>query len=344
MKRLILTLISLATAALILLGLFLSTRTGQDIALEQLLGVSMQSRWPEAPDGLRVFFCGTSSPLPAPDRTQACVAVSAGDRLFLVDAGAGSARTAALGRVPLQHLQAILLTHFHSDHIAALYDFDLNSWVAGRPAPLTVIGPEGVQQVVDGFNLAYAQDRAYRVAHHGAELLPPALGVLEARTVADGNVLDEDGLTIRMFAVDHSPVMPAVGYRFDYRGRSVVVSGDTVITDTLVEAARGADLLIQDGISLPIVTAMEVAATEAGNTRMAKIFHDIQDYHAPVSGLADLIDATGVRQLVVYHLVPPPQNLLMERIFRRDLPENAVLAEDGMIIDLPAGSTEIRIR
>jgi ribonuclease Z len=322
----------------------LSTRAGQDIALEQLLSVAMQNRWPEPPDGLRVFFCGTSSPLPAPDRAQACVVVNAGDRLFLVDAGAGSARTAALGRVPLQQLQAILLTHFHSDHIASIYDFNLNSWVAGRPAPLTVIGPEGVDQVVDGFNMAYAQDRSYRVAHHGAELLPPDLGVLEARTATPGNVVDADGLTIRMFPVDHSPVAPAVGYRFDYRGRSVVVSGDTVVTTTLVDAARGADLLIQDGISLPIVSAMELAATEAGNTRIAKIFHDIQDYHAPVSGLSDLVEATGVRQLVVYHLVPPPQNLLMERIFRRDLPENAVLAEDGMIIDLPAGSTEIVIR
>ncbi len=321
---------------------FLNTRSGQDLALSRLLAAALPA--PRVPfDGLAVFMCGTSSPLPAPDRVQACVAISAGERLYVVDAGAGSARIATLGALPLDQLRAVLLTHFHSDHIAAIPDFNLNSWVAGRPQPLEIIGPAGVGRVVQGLNIAYAHDRSYRVAHHGAELLPPPLGVLHAREVAPGVILEEDGLTITAFAVDHSPVEPAFGYRFDYRGRSVVVSGDSIVTDTLRDAARSADLLLHDAISLPIVQSLERAAAAAGAQRQATVLKDIQDYHAPAAELGALARDAGVRQLAVYHLVPPPRNLLLERIFERDLPDDAIVTEDGMRFDLPADSEAIEV-
>ena len=87
-------------------------------------------------DGLKITLCGTSSPLPAPGRAQACVAVETPEHLYLIDAGSGSAATANLAGIPTAKLRAILLTHFHSDHISDIGDFNLNSWVAGRPAPL----------------------------------------------------------------------------------------------------------------------------------------------------------------------------------------------------------------
>jgi len=343
MKRLLLIALSLAGIVALLAGYVLFTRSGQDMALERMVSLAVAPADDAPVDGLRVFMCGTSSPLPAPDRAQACVAVMAGDQLYLVDAGAGSARTALLGRLPLQNLQAILLTHFHSDHIAAIGDFNLNSWVAGRPQPLQIAGPVGVERVVEGFNIAYELDRGYRVAHHGAELLPPELGLLQARTLESGVVVDTDGLVITMFDVNHSPVTPAVGYRFDYRGRSVVVSGDTIVTTRLRDAARGADLLLQDGISLPIVTSLERASHRAGTTRIATILHDIQDYHADNARLAQLVEDSGVRMLALYHLVPPPRNLLMQQIYSRDLPPDAVITTDGMWFELPADSEEILI-
>jgi len=159
-----------------------NSRIGQAWLLEKVVTAAMQRPSPMTQyDGLKVFLCGTSSPLPAPGRAQACVAVLAGESLFLVDAGAGSAQVATLGRLPLERLEAIFLTHFHSDHIAALPEFNLNSWVAGRPGPLSVYGPRGVTQVVDGLDDAYSLDLRYRVAHHGEELLPPNLGVMEAQ-------------------------------------------------------------------------------------------------------------------------------------------------------------------
>ena len=291
-------------------------------------------------EGLKVFLCGTSSPLPAPGRAQACVAVLAGKSLYLVDAGAGSAQVAAIGRLPLEQLEAVFLTHFHSDHIAALPEFNLNSWVAGRPKPLPVFGPPGVSQIVDGLNDAYRLDLTYRVAHHGEELLAPNLGVMEAKLMAAGAVLDFGDLTITSFQVNHDPVRPAVGYRFDYRGRSVVISGDAIITPGLIDAATGADLLLQDSLSLPIIKSLEKASA---GSRMERIFLDIQDYHAHTSDLSDLVAKSGVRQLALYHLVPPPQNALFEKLFSRDLPEGTILSQDGMLFELPIGSEKVNV-
>jgi ribonuclease Z len=291
-------------------------------------------------DGLQVFMCGTSSPLPDPDRAQACVAILAGESLYLVDAGAGSARVATLGRLPLERLEAVFLTHFHSDHIAALPEFNLNSWVAGRPRPLAVFGPLGVAEVVDGLDAAYRLDSTYRVAHHGEELMPPDLGVMQTNLMEAGTVLDLGDLSVTSFEVNHDPVRPAVGYRFDYRGRSVVISGDAIITPGLIDAATGADLLLQDALSLPIIKALEQASA---GSRMEKIFSDIQDYHAHAGDLSALVEQSGVRQLALYHLVPPPSNALFEKIFSRELPEGTIVSEDGMIFELPAGSEEVNV-
>jgi ribonuclease Z len=344
-KKLLWIIVLIAVVLAVVYALAINTRIGQDLLLDRLIAAAMRAA-PEPPPegGLRVFMCGTSSPLPAPGRAQACVAVMADDRLYLVDAGAGSPAVATLGGLPLENLRAILLTHFHSDHIAAVPDFALNSWVAGRPQPLEVVGPEGVERVVAGFNDAYALDGGYRVTHHGADLLPPALHDLVPRTIEPGVIVDEGGLVIRAFEVDHRPVEPAVGYRFDYGGRSVLITGDTVMTPGVINAAKGVDLMLADALSLPIVQAMERAAGDAGAARRAKIFHDIQDYHASVWSLGDAAAEAGVGRLALYHLVPPPRNALMENVFLREVPEGTVLTEDGMIFDLPAGSDAVIIR
>lgn len=331
---------ALAVVVVALVAWVWNSENGQDWLLEKAATAVLGAPGPmEQFDGLKVFMCGTSSPLPDPKRAQACIAILAGESLFIVDSGAGSVKVLTLGRVPLQKLEAVFLTHFHSDHISALPDLNLNSWVAGRPVPLTVYGPTGVHDVVDGFNHTFQQDRSYRVAHHGADLLPPELGPMQARQVETGGVFEFGDLKVTSFVVNHEPVEPALGYRFDYRGRSVVISGDTTATPGLVEAATGADLLLQDALSATIIQTMEKTAS---GTRMEKILHDIQDYHAHTADLKGLADRTGVRLLALYHLVPPPGNALFEKIFERDLPDDAVITEDGMMFELPAGSEEIR--
>ena len=346
-KRLLIVVLSVLALALVLAAgawFATGTRVGQDVLLSRSVDAIFRAAPPAEYDGLRVFLCGTASPLVAPGRAQACVAVTAGRALYVVDAGAGSNATMQFRGEPSAPLRAILITHLHSDHIAGIPDFNLGSWVQGRPAPLRVIGPAGVERVVAGFNEAFALDRDYRVAHHGAKLMPPSLGVLRAEPVTPGTVVDEDGLVVTAFAVDHAPVAPAFGYRFDYRGRSVVISGDTVVSESLRLAAKNADLLLHDALSLPIVRALENAARQAGALRQAKILEDIQSYHAAAADLSALAESAGVRMLALYHFVPAPRTYLMEQIFRRDLPDSAVLTRDGMVFELPSATTSIHVR
>jgi ribonuclease Z len=299
-----------------------------------------------ADDAMRVLLCGTSSPFPHPTRARPCTAVFAGGRFFVVDAGPGSWNRLALWRVDGARIGGVLLSHFHSDHIGELGEFDLQTWVAGRPGPLRVFGPPGVERVVAGFEEAYALDAGYRIAHHGADLLSPETARMEPHVVrAPGVVLEEQGLRITAVEVGHHPVAPAFGYRFDWGGRSVVVSGDTVKDARLIEAARGADVLVHEAQANHVVARIREAAERAGRTGMARILGDIPDYHtAPVDAAAAANEA-GVKLLLLTHLTPPPTPGLLERIFVRGVSEvrrdGWILGDDGLLVELPAGSQQV---
>jgi ribonuclease Z len=300
-------------------------------------------------DALRVLLCGSSSPLPHRDRAKACVAVFAAGRLWIVDTGPGSWNNLALWRIPGNRIGAVLLTHFHSDHIGDLGEFDMQTWATGRPGPLRVFGPPGVERVVAAFEEAYALDARYRIAHHGADFLREDVGRMEARPiVAPAVVLEEGGLKITAFDVDHRPVVPAFGYRFDYAGRSVVVSGDSVKHPRLVDAARNADVVFHDALASHVVSAIEEAAAKAGRDRIAKITGDIPDYHATPVEAAAAANEAGVRLLVFYHLVPPPPNRIFEPVFVRGVedvrPDGWILGDDGLLVELPIGSDALEIR
>jgi ribonuclease Z len=317
---------------------------GQDFLFDTLLTRALAAG-PTSEDfvGLEVFVCGSSSPIPDPARAQACVFVTAGGRSFLVDAGSGSPRVLQTYRQRLDRLEGVVLTHFHSDHIAALGELNLQSWLAGRTQPLQIYGPAGVAQVVDGFNSAYELDRGYRVAHHGAQLLPPQAAVMQSRLIEVGEIYNVDGLTITAFEVDHSPIKPAVGYRFDFRGRSVAISGDTVVTETYARAVAGIDLLVSDALSEVLINKMAEAAIAAGAPRQAQLLRDVLDYHAHTDNLGEMAREHNVGKLAAYHLVPPPRNGLVEAIFLRGMDPDTVLTHDGMLFRLPLDSESIEI-
>jgi ribonuclease Z len=302
------------------------------------------------PDGLHVALCGSGSPLPDPGRAGPCTLVIAGSRLFVVDTGEGSSRKLAAMGMPVGRIAGVFLTHFHSDHIDGLGPLMLLRWTGSSAVrPLPIHGPTGVEQVVAGFNAAYGLDNGYRTGHHGAKIVTPGGAGGTALPFAIGTapvvVLDDGGLRITAFPVNHDPVRPAVGYRFDYKGRAVVFSGDTAASASLNRAARGADLMVHEALQPAMVKAVTDVLVQRGQANVAQITRDIIGYHSTPEIAADSARAAGVRQLVLNHLVPPLPFRFAYPAFLGDAASHfggpIIVGEDGMMFSLPAGSTAI---
>lgn len=160
--------------------------------------------------------------------------------------------------------------------------------------------------------------------------------------VGPGEVISDGDLLITVYTADHAPVEPAVGYRIDYRGRSVVISGDSLVTAGTRRISAGTDLLLHDAMAESLVKTMADSADMAGLGRLSKIFTDVLDYHASTESLVSLAEDTDIGLLAYYHLVPAPANLVMEKVFERGAGKQVVIARDGDWFELPVGSDEIR--
>jgi len=314
--------------------------------------INQSAKWD---DGLYAGLAGSGGPFPDIKRAGSCVVVLAGGRLYIVDAGQGAARNVALMGFQMGKVDGVLLTHFHSDHIADLGEVMMQRWVGGSSAsPLDVIGPEGVEGVVEGFNLAYKLDDAYRVAHHGAATVPPsgAGGTARPFSLTPGDdasvvVIDDGGLKVTAFKVNHAPVSPAVGYRFDYKGRSLVISGDTLPCASLEKQAQGADILFQSALQPAMVKVIHDQAGSSTIPSLVKITEDIPGYHSSPEDAAKTAAAAGVKQLVLYHITPPIPHPLLNNMYLGNAGKYysgpITIGEDGMLFSLPAGSDKISV-
>jgi ribonuclease Z len=302
-------------------------------------------------DGLHVALCGAGGPMPDPRRSGPCVAVVAGPHLFVVDAGTGGLRNLGRMRYPTGRIEAVLLTHFHSDHIDGLGELATIRWVQGsNTEPLPVIGPEGVREVVGGFDAAYARDAVYRTDHHGERVAPPSGHGMRGEPFplpVDGElttVYERDGVRIQALAVDHAPVHPAVGYLFTYKGRSALITGDTDRSANVGRFAQGVDLLVHDALAPHLVGMMNDAAERAGNETLAKITSDILDYHASPVEAAETAREAGVGHLLYYHIVPPLIAPGLEAAWLEGVDEvfpDHTVGRDGTAFSMPAGSDEV---
>jgi ribonuclease Z len=313
---------------------------------------------PLADDALRVAVCGSSAPLPSASRAKACVAVFAGGKFYIVDAGPESVENLMLWTIPMGSVGGVLLTHFHSDHIGDLGELNLQTWVGGRTGPLDVYGGPGIEQVVAGFSQAYHLDQGYRTAHHGENVMPTATWPMVAHTITlegpetpekgrTAVVLERDGLRITAVEVDHTPISPAYAYRFDYKGRSAFVTGDLKFHPTLIEGAKGVDLMLSEAIAVQMTRALGKGATSAGRSGTAAVMHDIEDYHITPQQAAEVANGAQARLLAFYHLLPAPDNALARRVFARGVDEarrgDWTIAEDGSLYTMPLGSDVVQI-
>jgi ribonuclease Z len=288
--------------------------------------------------GMTVALCGTGTGLADAHRAGACTAIIAGGQMFLVDVGPGAWETADLTGLPVADLRGVLLTKLLADDLADLGETITRSWLAGRPTPLAVYGPRGTARVVAGILQAQEYDVAMRRAHHEAAVLRPELAGAEAHEFTLGEpgdaalVLDENGLRVTAFSVGAVGGIDSVGYRFDYAGRSVVISGYARHQPNLVAHAAGADVLVHEASSPEMLERGLEVMQDLGYTRWSAFTRDMLRAYPTAVEAAEVARDAHVGLLVLSRLAPPPNNALERWVFLRDARDvfpHVVLGEDG---------------
>ena len=300
-------------------------------------------------DALSAAVCGSRSPIPSPGRAQTCVMVRAGENIYIVDIGDGSASNLRNWGIPFNKIKSVLLTHLHSDHIFDLASLHQASWIMQkRKAKLDVYGPQGVGLVTKGFETAYEPDYFFRNSHHGDQIAPLDVAGFNPYTVDlnQPKVIHEDGLIVTAFEVVHDPVKPALGYRFDYKGRSLIISGDTSYSENLIEKSRDADVLFHEAQANHMINIIRDFNLQRGADLNAKLMEDITTYHTTPIEAAEIANLANVKNLIFYHLTPAPRNYITETMFLRgvdEVREEWTLSNDGTMVVLPVGTNEIII-
>ena len=243
---------------------------------------------------MRITLLGTGSPIPDPRRAGPSTLVTADGLTVLVDCGRGVLmRLAAAGSLP-PFLDALLLTHLHSDHISDLGDVITTRWVMSPgPLPFVIYGPVGTAEVVRLTLASLNPDVGYRLDHHDDLHEGPAV---EVREVGPGDTFIVGTASVTVGATDHRPVEPTIAFRFDAAGKSAVLGGDGVPCAGLDELCRGADAYVQTVIREDLVRLVPSAR-----------LHDILDYHSTVQQAAQTATKAGVGTLILTHYVPAIQ-------------------------------------
>ena len=250
-----------------------------------------------------VTLTGTGTPTPTPARAGGGVLVQTGGLNLQFDAGRATAMRLAAVDVRAIALDAVFLTHHHSDHLQGLDDLVFSSWIAGTQLSgpemdkrLSVIGPDGpladfLEHLLDPWRV----DFDVRKGHLNRDTEPGMhVTLFEAPTKLE--VIWEKGdVRVSAMKVQHDPVRPAVGYRVESPDGVVAITGDTRVCDEVGILAEGADVLVHEALLREVVI---------GTPR-----EPIMDYHSDSVGIGSLAKKLGVKSLMLTHLIPPPENV-----------------------------------
>jgi ribonuclease Z len=279
---------------------------------------------------MKITLLGTGCPVAHPRRGGAATLVETDEALVLFDCGSMVTQRLIEANHRGANLDALVVSHLHSDHLVDFYQLVVSSWHQGRAAPWTVHCPETVIPVIDATMAAWQDERALRIAY---EQRPSATGLdVACETLAPGRRISIGDLEIEPVLVDHGPIVPAYGFILRSGSKTAVLSGDTGVCETLIEAGQGADLLVHEVFlhkEMPLIAGRRSAATVAATSA----------YHTTSDKVGGIARRMGAGALALTHFVPPDFDraaLLAEVAEDYDGP--VFVGEDLMAFDLATGN------
>ena len=274
------------------------------------VALSTRVRLAARQSGTRLILLGTGGgPRPRKASSGSAQVIVSNGVAFVIDCGDGVARQLAFAGVPLPSLRHVFITHQHSDHTADYGNLILLAWTAGLNSRVDTWGPPPLARMTQLFFEMNASDVDIRIANEGRTPLAPLVHVHELR---EGGAVTSDGnVTVTAALVDHPPVVPAFGYRFDARDRSLVISGDTAPSQNLVKLAAGADVLVHSVMYPPAIDRLVARVPNAAALKASIVAHQTAAEDA-----GRLAQQAGVKTLVLSHFVPPDDPEVTDAMWR----------------------------
>ncbi len=258
---------------------------------------------PSYQDEMKLILLGTGDPISSPHRSKAANLILVGDKTFLVDCGTDTVKQMLKAHVPVERIDGVFFTHQHSDHNAGFIDLLITAShfrqeKMHRVGPLPVYGPTNTKEIISKMIEANSWDINLRLQQGGRAILSFAVNFIEEN---EGIIYEADGLVIKAFLVDHGVIKPAIGYRFEYKDKVIVISGDTKPCANLLKNYQNADILLHEAYSKSWVEQVE----KYFPTFKEKIATTLE-YHSSTLEVAEVAKAAQVKHLVFTHLMPTP--------------------------------------
>ena len=245
---------------------------------------------------------------------------------ILVDCGSGVTQRLNQSKNSSADIDALLLTHLHTDHVIDLYQLLVSSWHSDRTLEWKIYGPKGTKQFVDKIFLAWKSERKLRISYEKRKS-SKALNYKVYEFKKEGFININD-IKIKYFEVDHKPVPYAYGFSFFSNNKKLTISGDTRPCESLMLNAKNADVLLHE-------VFIEYEINQVSGLRSNKTLHNVKDYHTPSNLVGKVAKLSNCKKLVLTHFVPTRFNISkLKKIVRKDFGKDPIIGNDLLTINI----------
>jgi ribonuclease BN (tRNA processing enzyme) len=320
-------------------------RTAGAVSAAATIGISNIARATPESDTKLYILGSRAGPSVGGAQYMTCYAVVIGDKVYVVDCGYGASEQLVRAGLRLQDIRNLFITHNHPDHNIELGTLIYFAWYAGLTRPLDVYGPPPLKTVLDAYLQALKPDVDVWLDDIGH----PPMGPVTAHELSGPQAVMDDGtVEVSCTLVKHTPIFKSLGYRIDAPGRSIAFSGDTSPMESVVQLAKGADVLVHEAIYLnpnqPAARAGQAgdARIDTGDRRGSAIAGDPQKLlehvissHTPAEEAGRIAQEAGVRTLVLAHtvsLMPGVTDGMWIAAARKHFSGEVIFAHDLMVL------------